>query len=478
MKSAPAHSLKQPDTVVLFGLPFHDVTMAETFARMDRLIAEKNPSYFVTANLDFAAQAHEDVELQRILVEADLVLCDGTPLVWASRLVGQPLRERVAGSDLVPLLATHAEKKGYRIFLLGGAEESLKAAAARLEADYPQLAPVGFYSPPFAPLHEIDNEEILKRLQAAKPDILLVAFGCPKQEKWIFMHYRAMGIPCAIGVGATIDFLAGKFKRAPRWMASLGMEWIYRLLQEPGRLFGRYSRDIVFLFGQVFRELLALGREAPLDSSTTAPFPADENLEVLQWRGALTALRREFFTPPSGTRPFIIDASAVTSVDHAGLGTLLRAMRPAWADAVPGCVGRPSPALRKAFASTGLGRVLPVAESVEEARRIMADTNLPGGVRAVDLQLVLPLPFRLTASNTADCQQSLLQSWERNPRARLLVLDCSETSFMDSSGLGFFLKAKRLAETREGGRMKLLNPTENVRNVLRVSKLENLLLGE
>lgn len=467
----------QPATVVLFGLPFHDVTMAETFAYIDQLIEQRTPSYLVTANLDFAAQAHGDVELQRILVEAELVLCDGTPLVWASRLVGQPLRERVAGSDMVPRLAAHAEKKGYRIFLLGGAEESLQAAATNLKAHYPQLESVEYFSPPFAPLHEIDNSEILKRLQAARPDILLVAFGCPKQEKWIFMHYREMGIPCSIGVGATIDFLAGKFKRAPRWMVVLGMEWIFRLLQEPRRLIGRYTKDIIFLFRQIFRELRTLGRDSSLNSPSGSSFRADENLEVIEWKGALTALRKESFEAPSGTKPFIIDLSAVTSVDHVGLGILLRAMRPAWARDVPACVGFPSPAIRKAFQATGLGRVLPIAESEADAKSIMSDANLPGSSRAIDRTLTIAMPLRLTAANTRECHNNLLQSWERNPRARVLILDCSGISFMDSSGLGLLLQAKKLAESREGGSLKLSTPTENVLNVLRVSKLETFLMG-
>jgi len=212
-----------PRTIVLFGIPFHDLTMSETLDWIDQLIAQRRPAYLVTANLDFAAQASEDVELQRILVEAELVLCDGTPLVWASRLTGKPLRERVAGSDLVPRLAAHAEKMGYRIFLLGGEISSLEGAAKNLKLQFPGLPEVRYYSPPFAPLHEFDNQLILREIQQAKPDILLVAFGCPKQEKWIYLHYRKLGVPCCIGVGATIDFLAGKVSRAPAWVARTGM---------------------------------------------------------------------------------------------------------------------------------------------------------------------------------------------------------------------------------------------------------------
>jgi N-acetylglucosaminyldiphosphoundecaprenol N-acetyl-beta-D-mannosaminyltransferase len=275
--------------LVLFGLPFHDVTMTETLAWIDDLIASRRAAYFVTANLDFAAQASKDVELQRILVEAELVLCDGTPLVWASRLAGKPLRERVAGSDLVPQLAAHAEQRGYKIFLLGSEPAILEKAAENLGKNYPKLPPVKCYSPPFASLLDLDHAGILERLEEARPDILLVAFGCPKQEKLISMHYRALGIPCSIGVGATVDFLAGKVSRAPAWMAKSGLEWVFRLSQEPKRLVGRYWNDICFLISQSWNELRVARATRALPPPKAVEIAAAPGLEVLSWNGALSA---------------------------------------------------------------------------------------------------------------------------------------------------------------------------------------------
>lgn len=239
--------------IALFGVAFDNLTLRETVSRIEGMIASRRSHYVVTANVDFLAVARRDLELQHILLNAHLVLCDGTPLVWASRLFGNPLPERVAGADVVPELIRVAAEKKYRLFFLGATEESNTQAIARLRAQFPDLE-IGHYSPPFRPLHELDNAEIIRRIRAAKPDLLFVAFGCPKAEKWLATHYAELGVPVAIGVGATIDFLAGRVKRAPLWMQHGGVEWIYRLCQEPRRLFQRYATDLWFFGRAVVRQ--------------------------------------------------------------------------------------------------------------------------------------------------------------------------------------------------------------------------------
>src|SRR4051812_4465918 len=212
--------------IAILGVPFDNVSAKEAVALVEQMVATRRPHYLVTANVDFLVQAKEDIELRRILFDAHLVLCDGTPLVWASRLLGNPLPERVAGSDLVPLLLNTAAEKGYRPFFLGSTSETIELAVAKLKERLPRLELAGYYSPPFHRLLEMDHDEITARIAAAKPDLLFVGFGCPKQEKWIAMHYRALGVPVSVGVGATIDFLAGKVVRAPRWMRKAGIEWV------------------------------------------------------------------------------------------------------------------------------------------------------------------------------------------------------------------------------------------------------------
>jgi N-acetylglucosaminyldiphosphoundecaprenol N-acetyl-beta-D-mannosaminyltransferase len=230
--------------ISLLGVPFDNVTTNKTVEKIADMVRSRRPHYLVTANVDFLIQARLDIELQRILIEADLVLCDGTPLLWASRGLGNALPERVAGSDLVPLLMADAAQRGHRVFLLGGGQGVGAQAAQNLLARHPEIQ-VDHFSPPFSALLEMDNAEIHRRIADARPDVLLVGFGCPKQEKWIAMNYRQLGVPVVIGVGATLDFLAERVKRAPHWMRGIGAEWLFRLAQEPRRLAGRYFSDLV-----------------------------------------------------------------------------------------------------------------------------------------------------------------------------------------------------------------------------------------
>ena len=152
--------------IAILGIPFDHVTIEESVARIDAMIASRRPHYVVTANVDFLVQAHRDVELRRILLEADLVLCDGTPVLWASRWLGNPLPERVAGSDLAPTLIESAARKGHRLFFLGAGPGVAVEAEAKLKQQYPDLKIVGTYAPPYSQLLEMDHEEIARRVRA------------------------------------------------------------------------------------------------------------------------------------------------------------------------------------------------------------------------------------------------------------------------------------------------------------------------
>lgn len=486
--------LPTPRAAVILGVPFHDVTMDETIERLDLVIARREPVYWATANLDFTYQASQDVELQRILVEADLVLCDGTPLVWASRALGAPLRERVTGSDLVPRLAAEAAARGWKLFLLGGGDDALPLALEKLRAKHPRLHVDG-YSPPYAKLLEMDMDNISARLAAARPDVLLVAFGCPKQEKWIYMHYRRLGVPMSVGVGATVDFLAGKFRRAPRWMQVVGAEWLFRLGQEPRRLFNRYLFDLLFFVRSLRAQRRALAA-APLpdpapapraDTAATATTPEptpDTSLRIVRWSGradAAAVFNKVLHNPvadlPAGC-VVALDVSAVTFLDSTGLGFLLTAYRLAVASGGGLVLVRPSPPVAGLLAAMKLSRLVP---SVEDPARARAALGLAAPARpaAVAASVVtLPLQGELTASRVPDLTRQIEETWAAQPSAGLLVLDLSAVRFMDSSGLGLLLRCHRLAAARAQGSLLLRRPTDNVRNVLRLAKVESLLKVE
>lgn len=221
-----------------------NLTMSEAIERIDKLILKKKPSYVVTPNVDHIVKLESDIEFQEVYRDADLILTDGMPLVWISKLKGSPIKEKVSGSDLFPKICELSAIKGYRIFLLGAAEGIADKAACKLREKYRNLNIIGSYSPSFG--FENSPEEINKIIEIinkAKPDILAVGLGAPKQEKFLHKYKDELNVPVSLAIGATIDFEAGNIKRAPRWMQNAGLEWSYRLLKEPKRMFKRYIID-------------------------------------------------------------------------------------------------------------------------------------------------------------------------------------------------------------------------------------------
>jgi N-acetylglucosaminyldiphosphoundecaprenol N-acetyl-beta-D-mannosaminyltransferase len=315
--------------IAILGVSFDPMTLGSAVGRIEAMIDARRPRYVVTPNVDFLVQARHDSELRLILAQADLVLCDGKPLVWASAWLGNALPGRVAGSDLIPLLLARAEERGWRVFLLGGAPGVGAQAARRIGAAHPLLPEVRHYSPPLGPLSAMNHLEIAARVRAAKPDIMLVCFGCPKQEKWIFQHYRDIGIPVMIGAGGAVDFLAGRLKRAPKWMRSTGSEWAFRLWLEPRRLFRRYAGDLIRFLPALSAQLWRLpgrshGGPAPQSAPSSAPTsygiavrPAGHfHREALDRSAGFWAQTRE------QRGHCLIDLAAITSIDSTGLAFL------------------------------------------------------------------------------------------------------------------------------------------------------------
>jgi N-acetylglucosaminyldiphosphoundecaprenol N-acetyl-beta-D-mannosaminyltransferase len=236
--------------VEIDGLFFDDVDMPEATARIVELAKMRDkPRYVCTGNLDHLAIAAADDEFRRAYLGADLVVADGAPVVWLSRLRGTPLKERVAGSDLFWTIGRASAEQGITLFFLGGVPGSADAAKAALEARHSGATVVGTYCPPFEAFATKEEQaRIADVVRAAKPDVLLVAFGAPKQEKWIAANRERLGVPIAIGVGGSFEMASGAVKRAPLWMQRVGLEWFYRFAQEPRRLFQRYIvRDMPHL---------------------------------------------------------------------------------------------------------------------------------------------------------------------------------------------------------------------------------------
>ena len=261
------------DPVWVWGLPLAAVTFDQALDRIDRLVAAGEPSFVITANLNYAMLADADPRLRALNDRAAFLLADGMPLVWWSRLGSRPLPERVAGSDLIYGMCDRAARKGHRVYLLGAAPGVADEAAANLVQKYPGLQIVGVDCPPFRKLTAAEEREQIERIRAARPDLLFVAFGQPKGELWIAERLEQLGVPVCVQVGATLDFVASRVRRSPPWMRKIGLEWVHRMLQEPRRLAWRYLDNIKFLIRAVFAPRFRRERRAV--SLTSAARPDD-----------------------------------------------------------------------------------------------------------------------------------------------------------------------------------------------------------
>ncbi len=323
---------EKTETVALFGLPIANVTDIEAVAQIERLILSGSTHQVATANLDFVRNALRDTYLQQIICDCSLVVPDGAPIVWASKLFGKPLQQRVAGVDLVPRLAQLSADRGYGIFVLGSTDENSGRAMDVLRKRYPKMNVVGRYSPEIKSLGEMDDDKILRRIEEANPELLLVAFGNPKQEKWIHRNWGRLKVPVAIGIGGSLDIIAGSLQRAPLWMQKTDLEWVFRMAQEPGRLLPRYAKDAAALLRYLPLGLLADALQPRRSIEGETVIAVHGSTRVVSLPASLCEdrckeLEREVETTVRLRQSLVVDLSRTTRVEADGLGSLLEARR-------------------------------------------------------------------------------------------------------------------------------------------------------
>jgi N-acetylglucosaminyldiphosphoundecaprenol N-acetyl-beta-D-mannosaminyltransferase len=225
------------ETVNLFGIPVADMTMVQTLDLVDEVIKERRSLQIGVVNAAKVVNMDKDPELSEAVLSSDIILADGAAVVWASKLLGTPLSERVAGIDLMFGMFERGNERGYRVYCLGATEEISKTVEENLADDYPGLTLAGRHHGYFT---EDEAEEIAALVKASKADILLVAMTSPKKERFLAKWMAHMEVPVCHGVGGSFDVYAGKVERAPESWQKLGLEWLYRVKQEPGRLWKRY----------------------------------------------------------------------------------------------------------------------------------------------------------------------------------------------------------------------------------------------
>ena len=231
----------QGGRITLMGCQIDNLSMEETLRKIEGFIQSGQPHQHVVVNVDKLVKASRDSALRAIINDCALVNVDGMPVVWASRLLGKPLKERVAGVDLFEALMRRAGEKGWRVFLLGAREEVVSAVAQQYQRTYPRLVLAGYRNGYWK--GEAEEARVVEQIRDSRADLLFVAISSPKKEQFLGRYQAEMKIPFAMGVGGTFDVAIGRVKRAPVWMQKSGLEWFYRFLQEPRRMFRRYFID-------------------------------------------------------------------------------------------------------------------------------------------------------------------------------------------------------------------------------------------
>ncbi len=219
-------------SIRVLGVRVDDLDIEATLDRIEQLLADGGHHLVATVNPEFVMLARRDPAFHRVLESAALCLADGWGVTWAARRQGRPLPGRVTGIDLIPALAERAVRRGWRLFLLGAAPGVGEEVAALLKDQHPGLAIAGYHAGVAGPE---GDEESLRLISAARPDIVLVAYGAPRQELWIARNLSRLEAGVGIGVGGSFDYLSGRVRRAPAWMRRVGLEWLYRLVRQPWR---------------------------------------------------------------------------------------------------------------------------------------------------------------------------------------------------------------------------------------------------
>ena len=231
---------------MLFGCPIDTLTFDDTLRKIEDSIQKRKLIRHCVINAAKIVKMKSDRKLREIVVSSDMISPDGQSIVWASRFLKKPLPERVTGIDLMQKLLKLASEKGYKVFLLGAKEEVICELKEKLKRELPNLNLVGCRNGYFSPAEE---EGIVKEINEKKSDILFVGMSSPKKEYWMSKYQSDLKVPFCMGVGGSFDILVGKTKRAPRWMQRVGLEWFYRFLQEPTRMWKRYLvTNTLFIF--------------------------------------------------------------------------------------------------------------------------------------------------------------------------------------------------------------------------------------
>lgn len=244
----------RPRFTTILGVNVHKLTYPKVLAKIKNWIDKDKKEYVCVANVHAIMECQKDTKLLKGYNQAGLVTPDGMPLVWLSGFYGRKT-ERIYGPHLLNRLCGLAERKSYKVFFLGGIDDLSKHLLKKIKGDYPKLNVVGHKNVPVRPIAERDNRVIVKQINSSKAQLVFVGLGCPHQENWMISNRKKLRANVLIGVGAAFDFISGRVKQAPAWIQNIGFEWMFRLTQDPARLWRRYTiTNFLFLY-KIFSQL-------------------------------------------------------------------------------------------------------------------------------------------------------------------------------------------------------------------------------
>lgn len=313
------------DVWAIMGMPLDNVTLSEAAQLVERAVETRQRLSFVTPNVNWMVRALKDDGAMRQIINADLSLPDGAPVVWLARQLGMPLKERVAGSDLFDQLRNDRGDSAnpIRVFFFGGRDGAAEAAHSALERDNGRLIAAGWHNPGFGDVESMSSETIRNKINAAKPDFVIVSLGAAKGQAWIEHNQAALDAPVIAHLGAVVDFVAGSIRRAPRWTSRIGLEWVWRILAEPG-LWRRYWSDGKDLLA-LTRKRLGILKKASHMRVAPSEISAEPNDTGLKLRGDLVhaqrdALKSELKSAAQSMGDCALDLTEVGAIDASALG--------------------------------------------------------------------------------------------------------------------------------------------------------------
>jgi len=513
--------MKDNSQVLLLGIPFDNLTMPTAVKKILNMAGQVKTlggaKLVATVNVDFLTKAlswlptktPRHPELLDILRKADLVTADGMPLVWLSRILKSPLKERVAGSDLVPALAKAASETGHSLFFLGGKGYVAHKAAETLKTQFPNLNVAGVYAP-FVYSEgeqmlesEQDDKKIVEYINQSNADILLIGFGNPKQELFFQRNRHQLNVGVAIGVGGTFEFITGRVARAPVWMQKSGLEWLYRISQDPARLWKRYALGLAKLgvmagplivynkVSQLFLSKATPQRKQQHKSQTSHAGNKEENtiflpehmLEQCDWEGKLLEepfVEAHFFKDGVNSRKnenICFDFSQVKSIQPQAMASFIRLINKLHQKQFNfNFKGLDNPHVVQ---SLKLNRVWDVFNTAQcnEPVKIEADAKESLNMNCLleineknDFGTIATLSGRLDANaiNSIEIDNWLQQLGEFN-----CILDLSKLQFVDSSGLRIFFQFHKKFETAHT-HLILSGVSKTIRQLMEVTKVSDL----